>query len=186
MSAGGFKALAMSWRLFMTLGALALAGLAGCATTQGFSAAPDVHRLLIAIRDDDRQTFEALIDRRALEGDLQALVVERTRQARLGQGATTLGLLLSGPLSRAAGDLLIRPDVLRAAAEYYGYRPDTPIPGEFTIAAALSPLSDSEVCARLRRNGPCLLTFADEGGVWRLVGVNTALMMNLKSGGRIP
>ncbi|HEY1427309.1 MAG TPA: hypothetical protein VGF50_11600, partial [Caulobacteraceae bacterium] len=37
--------------------------LAGCATTQRLGAANDVHALLVAIRDDDRATFDAHIDK---------------------------------------------------------------------------------------------------------------------------
>jgi hypothetical protein len=147
-----------------------LALLAGCATTARLSAAGDVRDLLVAIRDDDKAAFDAHVDRRALEAEIQAALVTRTRDAGLGNGAAGLGLLLSGPLSRAAGGVLIQPEVFRAAADYYGYRPDTPIPGPLTLAAALSGLPDGRVCARVRKGGPCLLTFADEAGTWRLVG----------------
>src|SRR5271165_5013533 len=157
------------------LGSLAL--LAGCATTRSFSAAPDVHALLVAIRDDDRAAFEAHVDRRALEAEMQAIVVEQTRDAGLGEGAAGLGILLSGPLSHAAGNVLIRPEVFRAIADYYGYRPDTPIPGSLSLAVALTPLSDGRVCARGGKGAPCLLTFADEGGTWKLVGFDSSRML---------
>jgi hypothetical protein len=158
-----------------------LALLAGCATQQ-LSAAPDVHALLVAIRDDDRAAFDAHVDRRALEAQMQAVMVERARDlgrgGGAGEGAASLGvLLLSGPLAHAAGDVLIRPDVFRAIADYYGYRPDTPIPGSLSLAAALSPLPDSRVCARARKGGPCLLTFADEGGTWKLVGFDSSQVL---------
>jgi hypothetical protein len=155
------------------IAAFGLAGLAGCVTTQQFSAAPDVHALLVAIRDDDRAAFDAHVDRRSLEAEMQAIVVERSRDAGLGDGAAGLGLLLSGPLAHAAGDVLIRPEVFRAVADYYGYRPDTPIPGSLSLAVALSPLPDGRVCAKGRKSGPCLLTFADEGGTWKLVGFDS-------------
>jgi hypothetical protein len=146
--------------------------LAGCATTERISAAGDVHSLLVAIRDDDRATFDAHVDRRALEGQIQATLVDQARAADIGDAGVGLGLLLSGPLSRAAGGVLLRPDVFRAIADYYGYRPDTPIPGQLTLAAVLSPLPDGRVCARARKGGSCLLTFADEAGTWRLVAVD--------------
>jgi hypothetical protein len=59
--------------------------------------------------------------------------------------------------------------VFRAVAEYYGYRPGTPVPGQLEIAGALRPLPDGRVCAAKAHKGPCLVTFADEGGVWKLV-----------------
>lgn len=163
-----------------------LAGLAlltGCATTQQLSAAPDVHALLVAICDDDRAAFDAHVDRRALEAEMQAVVVERSRDAGLGGGAAGFGLLLSGPLARAAGDVLIRPEVFRAIADYYGYRPDTPIPGSLSLAVALTPLPDGRVCAKGRKGGPCLLTFADEGGTWKLVGFDFSQALAGRKGG---
>lgn len=149
----------------------------GCATTERLSAAGDVRSLLVAVRDDDRAAFEAHVDRQALEARIQAAMVDRARAARLGAGGEGLSLLLSGPLARVAGDLVIRPDVLRAAADYYGYRPDTPIPGPLSLAAALSALPDGRVCARARSHAPCLLTFADQGGTWRLVDFDVDFML---------
>jgi hypothetical protein len=172
----------MTLRRLASVAALAL--LAGCATTQGLSAAGDVRSLLIAVRDNDQAAFDAHVDRRALEAEIQAKLVERARDARLSQAETGLGLLLSGPLSRAAGGVLIQPDVFRAVADYYGYRPDTPIPGTYALATALSSLPDGRVCARGRRNGPCLLTFADEGGTWRLVAFDADTVLAGRHGGR--
>src|SRR5438132_802477 len=132
------------------LGSAALAVLAGCATTQRLAAAGDVHSLLVAIRDDDQAAFEAHVDRRALEAEIQSVVIEKSRDPRLGEGGGALGLLLSGPLSRVASATLIQPEVFRAIADRYGYRPDKPIPGAFSIAAALASLSDGTVCAKAR------------------------------------
>ncbi|HEX7757925.1 MAG TPA: DUF2939 domain-containing protein [Caulobacteraceae bacterium] len=156
--------------------------LAGCATTQRLSAAPDVHALLIAIRDDDRQAFEAHVDRQALEAQLQARLVDRTRGSDVAEGWKALGLVLSGPVSRLAGDILIRPDVFRAAAEYYGYRPGTPIPNSLQVAGALRALSDGRVCATRRHHDTCLMTFANEDGTWRLVGFDgDAAMLRMRT-----
>jgi len=153
-----------------------VAALGGCATTERLAAANDVHGLMVAIRNDDLAAFDAHIDRPALEAEIQAIVVSRAQQANLGDGATTLGLLLSGPISRAAGGILLKPDVFRAVAEAYGYRADQPLPGSFAIAAALSALPDGRVCARVRRGGRCVMTFQDEGGVWKLVSVDAAIL----------
>jgi hypothetical protein len=165
------------------IAAFALAVLAGCATTRQFSAAPDVHALLVAIRDDDRAAFDAHVDRQALEAEMQSIVVERSRDAGLGDGAAGLGVLLSGPLSHAAGNVLIRPEVFRAIADYYGYRPDAPIPGSLSLAVALSPLPDGRVCAKGRKGGSCLLTFADEAGTWKLVGFDSSQVLAGRKGG---
>ena len=159
--------------------ALAVAFLAGCATTQRLAAAGDVHGLLVAIRDDDRAAFDAHVDRRALEAQLQARLVDRAAGAPAAW--RDLGVLLSGPAARLAGETLIRPEVFRAVADYYGYSPQTPIPNALTLAGGLRALPDGRVCAARDRKGPCLLTFADEGGVWRLVGFDgDAAMLRLK------
>jgi hypothetical protein len=149
---------------------LCLAGLSACATGERVSAAGDVRSLLIAIRNDDRTSFDAHVDRGALEAEMQAIIVERAKDAGLGAGATGLGLLASGPLSRAASRIVLRPDVFRAIADYYGYRPDQPVPGTFTLATLLTPLPHGQVCAKDAKTGVCLLTFTDEDGVWKLTG----------------
>jgi hypothetical protein len=143
--------------------------LSGCATTQRISAAGDVHALLIAIRDDDRQAFEAHVDRRALSAQLQSRLVERARSAPIDNGWKALAVVLAGPASRLGSDILVQPEVFRSVAEYYGYSPATHIPSPLYVAAALKALPDGRVCATRKRRGDCLLTFADEGGVWRLV-----------------
>ena len=142
---------------------------AGCATTARITAAGDVHQLLIAIRDDDHAAFDAHVDRPALEQELEARILERTQSPDMGDAGRALGALLARPLAELAGDALIRPKVFRAVAEYYGYRPQTPIPNQFEIAGALRALPDGRVCAAKSHKGPCLITFADEGGAWRLV-----------------
>jgi hypothetical protein len=148
---------------------LGCAVLAACATTQRIEAAGDVHALLIAIRDDNHAAFDAHVDRGALERELRGRIVAATDRAGQSDAAQGLGALLAGPLARLAGETLLRPKVFLAVAEYYGYSPDTPIPSQLVIAAALRALPDGRVCAARKHDGPCILTFADEAGVWRLV-----------------
>ena len=69
--------------------------------------------------------------------------------------------------ARVAGEALIRPQTFHAAANYYGYTPDRPIPGRVAIASTLRPVGDGRVCAA-KRDGPCMLTFTREGDRWRL------------------
>jgi hypothetical protein len=158
----------------LSLGKLFLAGAAmllvsACATTQRIDAAGDVHALLIAIRDDDHAAFDAHVDREALEHELEGRLLDRTQQPGADDTVKTLGALLARPLARLAGDALIRPKVFRAVAEYYGYRQETPIPNQLEIAGALRALPDGRVCAAKSHKGPCLITFANEAGTWRLV-----------------
>jgi hypothetical protein len=145
------------------------ASLAACASGERISAAGDVRGLLVAIRDDDRPAFDAHIDRTALQAEMQWIIVERAKASGLGPEGAALGALASGPLSRAAATVVLRPDVFRAIADYYGYSPDRPLPGTFTLAAALTPVEGGKVCARDPKTKSCLLTFANEGGVWKLV-----------------
>jgi hypothetical protein len=167
--------------LAAALGAAFAALLSGCATTQRISAAGDVHALMVAIRDDDGPAFDAHVDRRALEAQIQEKIIERAARPGTPEGVKGLGVILSGPLARAAGGLFIQPEVFRAVAEYYGYKPSTPIPGTFAIAEALRSLPDGRVCAIMRRQGPCLVTFANEDGVWRLVSFDgDAAMLRLR------
>ena len=77
--------------------------------------------------------------------------------------------MLAHPLARLAGDTFLRPGVFRTIAEYYGYKPGAPLPNQLVIAGALRALPDGRVCAARRHGGPCLLTFADEAGTWRLI-----------------
>ena len=154
------------------LGLLIAASIAGCATTRPLAAAGDVHALLIAVRDDDRPSFEAHIDRRALRANLQARMASRAKAAHGGRIVDALGILVSGPAARAADRLLIQPEVFRAVAEYYGYRPGQSIPGALALSTVLKDGPDGTVCATSGRGSPCLLTFAHESTVWRLVDID--------------
>jgi hypothetical protein len=154
------------WQL---IGAALATSLAACVTPQRIEAAGDVHALLIAIRDDDRAAFDAHVDRAALERDLEGRILERTETPRASEVERALGALLAHPVAKLAGHALIQPRVFRTVAEYYGYKPGTPIPNQLVIAEALRPAGDRRVCAVKNRSGPCLITFADEDGVWRLV-----------------
>jgi hypothetical protein len=170
----------MTTRPRLTIALAAALVLSGCATTRSLSAAGDVHALLVSIRDDDRTTFDTHVDRGALTAQIQGMLVDRTRAADAPDSIKGLGLLVSGPLAKAAAGALIRPDVFRAVAEYYGYRPDTAVPGTLAIAMMLHPVEDNRVCATKGKSGPCLLTFANEDGVWRLVEFNgDAAMLRL-------
>lgn len=133
--------------------------LSGCATAQRYDAAGDVHALLVAIRDNDRPAFEAHVDRPGLKRQIEGRIVRE---------AGPLGALLAGPVANFAGDALVQPQVFRAVASYYGYTPDKPLPDRLAIGAALRPTGDGRVCAPRKKDGPCLLIFENQGGVWRL------------------
>lgn len=163
----------MRRRLIALLAALSLTG---CASVQRLDAANDVHALLLSIRDDDQAAFDAHVDRPALEQDLQAKL-----EGKLNKRLGGLGALLGPSVVQAAGDALIQPDVFKFVAEQYGYTPQTKIPGAVAIASALKPLPDGRVCATKHKDGPCLLTFTKEQGVWKLTGFEgDASMLKLR------
>lgn len=144
---------------------IALLGLttAACASVQRLDAASDVHALLIAIRDDDQATFDAHVDRTALKQEFRTKLTRRIDK-RLGG----LAELLGPSVIDVAGDTLVQPRVFKLVAEQYGYRDGGKIPNVVEIAAALRPLPDGRVCAVAKKNGPCLMSFTKQSGVWKL------------------
>lgn len=163
--------------------ALAALTLSACATAQRYEAASDVHALLVSIRDNDRQTFEAHVDREALKRQIESRLMDKARQADSGGGLAALGALIAPALADAAGEALIQPKVFRSVAEYYGYDPATPIPGPLAISASLKTVGEGQVCATRKKDGPCLLVFTQDGGTWRLSGFDGDLSMLRTKGG---
>jgi hypothetical protein len=148
--------------------------LSACATVQKLEAAGDVHALLISIRDDDQATFEAHVDRPALKQELQAKLDERIGGDKRLKG---LAALLGPSVVDFAGDALLQPRVFRTVAEHYGYSSRTRIPSQVELAAALKPLPDGRVCATSKKDGPCLLIFSKEDGVWKLTSFEGDMSM---------
>lgn len=152
------------------IAAIALLGLtlAACATTSRYNAAGDVHALLVAIRDNDRAAFDRYVDRRALKNSLEARLMREVGKRDMDDGARALAALVAPGLADAAVDGLVRPEAFRAAASYYGYTPDQPIPNRIAIGGALKYRPDGSVCATRKKDGPCLLVFTNTDGTWRL------------------
>jgi len=153
-----------------------LASLGACASVQRLDAANDVHALLIAIRDDDQAAFDAHVDREALKRELLAKVGERLDQRLSGFAA-----LLGPQVADVAGETLLQPQVFRLVAEHYGYTRQTKIPNVIEVAGALKALPDGRVCAVTKKDGPCLMSFTKEAGVWKLTSFDgDARMLKLK------
>ncbi len=148
---------------------LALA-LGACATVPKFEAAGDIHAFLVAIRDGDRERFDAHVDRPALKIQLKSRLIGEQAQAHGEASWQALGAVLAGPLVDVSVDALVQPATFRAVAIQLGYTPDQPIPNRLQIDAFLRNIGDGSVCVVTRRDGPCTLVFRDENGVWRLVG----------------
>ena len=150
---------------------LALAASA-CATLPKIGPATDIHAFLVSIRDGDRAAFDAHVDREALKTNLRGRVMAEVAKSTAGGGASlqAFGAFLAGPLVDVAVDALVKPEVFRAVAEMHGYRADRPIPSSLAITQLVRPLGAGAVCVVTKKDGPCLLDFRDEDGVYRLVG----------------
>jgi hypothetical protein len=158
-----------------TLRLLAIAALAvacaSCAETTKIDAAGDIHAFLIAIRDSDRAGFNAHVDRDALKIQIRArLMAEASKRDDKKGDLMALATVLGRPVLDSLSDALIQPDVFRAVAQYLGYSADRPIPGQFVIAQTLRPIDSDHVCIVTRKDGPCLMDFRNEDGVWKLIG----------------
>jgi hypothetical protein len=151
-------------RAVLLAGLVALLG--GCASTARLSAAGDVHAFLVSIRDDDKASFNAHVDRPALKGQLSGRLVAEAARRDTGLGA--LAAALGPPLVDVAVDKLVQPGVFREVAEELGYAPDKPLPSSLAIAEALRPIDEDHVCVVRKKDSPCLFVFANEDGVWRL------------------
>ncbi|WP_394761215.1 DUF2939 domain-containing protein [Phenylobacterium sp.] len=167
-------------RLIIVLAALIFGPLtlSACATAQKLGAANDVHALLISIRDNDTTAFDAHVDHEALKTELKARLGDAIgKNKKIGD----LAALLGPSVVDFADQALVRPKTFRMVAEQYGYKADTQIPGAIAISQALKTLPDGRVCATKKKDGPCLLVFTKEQGVWKLTGFEgDSSMLRLK------
>jgi hypothetical protein len=152
-----------------------LAGLvlAACATVTRYDAAGDIHALLVAIRDDDRQAFDAHVDRPALKAQMKSRITAAAIQRGGAFGGAVAQML--GGMTDALVDAAVQPQVFLAVAEAKGYRPSRPLPGRAAIAGSLRYLDGDRVCVTGKRDGPCLLVFRNESGAWRLIAFDGPL-----------
>ena len=149
-------------RLILVLAALSLTA---CASVEKLSAANDVHKLLVSIRDNDSQTFDAHVDHEALKKEL---AVQFDKKIGKNEKLKGLAALLGPQVIDFADTALVQPKTFRMVAEQYGYKADTKIPNPLVISQALKTLPDGRVCATKKKDGPCVLVFTKEQGVWKL------------------
>ncbi len=142
-----------------------------CATVPRFEAAGDIRAFLVAIRDGDKASFDAHVDRPALKVQLQSRLIADQAAAHGSASWQAVGAaLFGGALVEVGVDALVQPSAFRALALQLGYSPDRPLPNRLEIASVLRRLDDGRVCVVTRQDGPCTLVFKDEDGVWRLIG----------------
>ena len=162
----------------LTVALASVMALAACSTVHRLAAANDVHALLVSIRDNDQATFDAHVDRDALKKEIEVRLADQTQRAgKKDESWGALGAMLAPALAKYAGDTLIQPKMFRQVADFYGYKASTPVPNTLAIASALKPLPDGRVCATKKKNGPCMLVFTQEAGVWRLSGFEGDMSM---------
>jgi predicted small secreted protein len=145
--------------------AIAAFSLAACTTVEKLGAANDVHKLLVSIRDNDSQTFDAHVDHEALKKELADQFDKKIAKNDKLKG---LAALLGPQVIDFADTALVQPKTFRMVAEQYGYKTDTKIPNPLVISQALKTLPDGRVCATKKKEGPCILVFTKEQGVWKL------------------
>lgn len=145
--------------VILALGAAALTACSGAQTKYG--AAEDIRVFIVAVRENDRATFERHVDREALRTQVLG---------QLREEAGPLAGALSGSFAEQAADQLIRPESFQMALQQAGAPARTPTAAE--IATQVRVVEDERVCLPRSPNGPCAITFADQGGVWKLVAID--------------
>lgn len=155
----------MMFRRFLPL--LAALSLAGCATVQKYDASADIHGFLVAVRDGDRRAFDAHVDKPALKAQLRARLIAEVATVHGADSNETAGAVLAGPLVDIGVEVLVRPEVFRAAADLLGYGPERPIPNALVIGQMVRPLSNGRVCVVYDK--ACGFIFKREDGVWKLI-----------------
>jgi len=128
----------------LAITALALVA-ASCAETTKIDAAGDVHAFLVAIRDSDRAAFDAHVDRDALKIQIRSrIMAEAAKRDDKNGELIAMAAMLGRPVLDKLSDAM--------------------------ISQALQPVDSDHVCVVTKRDGPCLLDFRNEDGVWKLIG----------------
>lgn len=160
--------LAVRTALARALSAAMLAALCSCGLPQRYHAAQDVRAFLQAVQDDDQAAFEAHIDRPALRRELTRQVEQAAAGAGLGAGELER---LLGRRGEAIADRMISPGAFRIVWRRSGLSTGGPPPA-VELAAAIRMNGPDEACLHDFKSGRCVLTFRNEGGTFKLVGVS--------------
>jgi hypothetical protein len=152
------------------LTAAAVLSLAACDAVPRYRAAKGVRDFLAAIQKNDHRAFDAHVDRAKLKDDV------RRQLAASADGADEdIGRVIGGPAVDDVMNRMISPESFRIVWMRSGVSIRR-APNALEIAPLLRMLGEDRACLRNpRRGSPCILTFEDENGVWKLVGVNAGL-----------
>jgi hypothetical protein len=149
---------------------LAVLTLAACDAMPRYRAAQGVRDFLSAIQKNDHQAFDAHVDRAKVRDDV------RRQLAASADGADEdIGRVIGGPAVDDMMNRMISPESFRIVWMRSGVSIRR-APNALEIAPLLRMQGEDRACLRNpRRGSPCILTFEDENGVWKLVGVNARL-----------
>ena len=135
--------------------------LSACGLDVRADASQGIARFLDAVHRDDPTAFEAAIDRPALRADLRGQIAEVAKANGLDVG--------EGP-SEFALDRRINPEAFRMVEAQTGEA--LPLAPTAAQVAVLMKVGDRRhVCLQDPARHRCLLSFAKQDKVWRLVGM---------------
>ena len=144
--------------------ALALSACGGVQTRHG--AAEGVREFFVAVQTNDRDAFEAHIDRDALRESLKT----ELRASASGCEGELLDRLLTGGGGDALLDAMITPQSFKLAAERSGAAMRR-TPSAVEVAAMLKMEGEDRACLRNPGQDACVMTFERAGEVWKLVAL---------------
>ncbi len=166
---------------------IALAGLlglalSGCDAPVRLAAAKDVQAFFTAVQADDHAAFDAHVDRPAIRADMRRQLT--TLASGEGFGPGELEQVLGGRMADSLIDRMIQPESFRIVWVRSGM-PGKTAPNAVQIAVMLRMIGADRACMHnLRTPDRCIMTFRDEAGTWKLVGVqagNIGLGKKLKT-----
>lgn len=135
--------------------------LSGCASGYAMTARDDVHRFLVAVRNDDQATFDAIVDQKAIAQSIatnRCLQTGARRDALFSCMSTTASQI--GPIPLSA---------FRGVAASFGYERGRRPTGIVRVSARRDAYD--QVCVSNKHFGPCVLWFIGQGDSWRLTSV---------------
>ena len=163
------------------VGVLGLA-LGGCDAAVRLAAAKDVRVFFAAVQADDHAAFDAHVDRPAIRADMRRQLT--TLASGEGFGPGELDQVLGGRMADSLIDRMIQPESFRIVWLRSGM-PGKAAPNAVQIAVMLRMIGADRACMHnLRTPDRCIMTFRDEAGTWKLVGVqagNIGLGKKLKA-----
>jgi hypothetical protein len=159
---------------FTALSAPSALGLAGCGqVAQRYQAAQDIHAFFAAVESGDKAAFDAHIDRPALRKELRS-GIGRAIGAKVGvsgEAADVLNDLLGSSSADQAMDRMISPESFRIVWQNSKI-PIKTAPSAWQIAPMLKMVPPDQACLTKRPGSDdCVMTFRDEGGTWKLTGI---------------